>query len=105
LAGLAPFEDQLIHQRPAGLYMFLDELLCALDALAHAGDAKLMVMEAQDELVARSDSKRLTNGSGYDNPSVLIDAGPYLWHVTFQANDMLARDDTLLLRNADPSSA
>jgi hypothetical protein len=105
LAGLAPFGDQLIHQGPAGLYMFMDELLRALDALAHAGDAKLIVVEAEDEFVARSNPQRLTNGSGYDNPSVLIDAGPYLWHVTFQANDMLARDDTLLLRNADPSSA
>src|SRR5579862_9882973 len=83
LGGLAPFGNELVHQRSTRLHVPPDQLLGAFDATLQSGDSQLIVFNPQDNFIARIDAQRLAKGGGDYYPTVFIDASAgFLIHVT-----------------------
>jgi hypothetical protein len=62
LSGLAAFREQLIHQRPAALYILPGAALSTLNAALLGRDAQFVVLNAQNNLISHPDAERLSKG-------------------------------------------
>jgi hypothetical protein len=89
LGSPAPLGDQFVNQRAAGLDMFSHQLAGTLNLAAHRCDPQFVILDSQDEFVARSDAQRFTQCSRYHDSAILVDRGTNLIHVTISVFDIL----------------